>query len=274
VTREARRWARAGLVPAVVAALLAAAPAGACLAALPTDDPGAVRVVLGEANATWARLDGEPTLDGKPAPSDPEPVPEDGLEPWRGYERTLRVDLGGSGRVLVTSGATGLVLEAPEGPGDANPGAGPSSGDSADRTRSPVDANDTGPAETAGGGAAREGTGTAPVETGPDDETGRRDGPEAAEHGASGLDRVLDDPVRTAVLAGAVVLAAAVPAWRYLRGDEGDEPLERDRSGPRRRGREDLGPYDRRDRGPARGDRPRAVDERRRGTGPRSRRGR
>lgn len=265
-------------VLAALASLPTLAAAGAGLSAIPGEDPAAVRVVLGETNASWQALEGSPTIDGSPAPEAEQPIPEDRIAPWRGYERTIPVELGGEGAVLVLAEGVGLVLETPD-VDDADADEETAGGNGTDGT-------DPGPpASNASSAAAGPATGPAPAEAsegegsaeGEDDTT-----PAPQEHrseDAQDADRwaLSERPLWAAGLALAVVLAAAPTAWRLIARDDGPDGDARrqdarpgsgdrvrgDRHEPRRReahAREDVA----RGRHPPRGRREEASRETRR----------
>lgn len=227
-----RALAGSGVALAVLVASLALAGPAAGLGAVALDEPGHVRLVLGDADPRWEALDGAPTVDGAPAPEQPEPVPEEGVEAWRGYERTVELILGGHGRLLVTANGTGLVLEAP-----GNETAASDPGEGSNASAPPPD---PGPAEhdeeALANGDAAGGTGQAPAEPRPSpatdgDERGQR--PSAQEHDRGVL---AEHPVQAALLAGALVVAAAPTAWRLaqrLREGEGDAGGEAPAGPPR-----------------------------------------
>lgn len=101
---------------AVLAALLLVAPNAGALALVEGDGSRArLRVALEEGNLSARALEGAPRLDGRPI--GPETVHLDPvrIEPWRGFERTVSLALGGSGQLLLEDEASGLLVDLDEG---------------------------------------------------------------------------------------------------------------------------------------------------------------
>lgn len=250
-----------GLLAAAAVLAGLGAPTGMALAAMPGEDPGTVRVALGEANATWQVLTGAPTIDEVPVPETEQPVPEDRIEPWRGYERTVPVRLGGNGSLLVAAGSQGLVLEAPatgSSPDEAlgnGTGNGTVDGDAAGSNASTSAGPAPGSSDGAAGASAPDEGEEASTAPSPQDHEGESTGD-------GGRWALAERPLLAAGLALALLLAAGPTVWQLLARDEGDaradEPLDggSERVGARRRD-DGADPHRRDPRAGDRGPRPR-----------------
>lgn len=98
------------MIRALLAVLLLAAPSAGALTLLGDPGPGTMRVRVDDGNLSAKRLDGQPTINGSPAPEALEPL-DVSMQSWRGFENVTHLPIDGAGRLLIADAASGLVID-------------------------------------------------------------------------------------------------------------------------------------------------------------------
>lgn len=219
---------RSSLLAILGTYLVVLTPLASGLGVVDADEPGTIRLILDAGTATVQALEGAPRVDGEAVPEETTALPEERVEPWRGYDRTVRVALGGTGRVLFADDASGVVatIEAQanatgqaapdERAGHGEAGAGPSDEREGSASERPGAQATTGPESATSPAPGPEGSpqgatpGTAPMSSTPGGASGEaRESPQVWS--------------RSLLLTGLAALALAAPfAWRWYREEPAD----------------------------------------------------